>query len=247
MSEKHGIIRQTKLQFPARELLVVPHEGQDLTVSFPAFEAYSYKENLGKMQENYSHPVTGEQMSFRPATTSESISAVAYDFETDREADAKKSIFDSGWLQLGYIIRTSDGVFTNTQITDESQLRLLLDNAQKVNEIYLLDNGVGFAPYETFEKGVQDANTFAHGGLARVLEHTTEKEARNLRKIASHESYKGGVDVWGFDSFKEDGFKEPIISVAGLDSDRDPVGDRLDVGDIIWNGGRNGYAFGVSK
>ena len=242
MNKKHGIIKQAKPQFPVRELLVVPHKEQEMTIGFPAFGTNTYRGNLEDIQELYSHPVTGEQISFRPATTSEAISAVAYDFGTGSEADAKKSIFDPRWLQAGYIVKTQDGIFTNTDITDESQLKSLLDNAQKVNGIYLLNNGIGFAPYETFERGVQDVDTFAQGGLARVLEHTTEKEAGNLRKIASPKLYKKGVHVWGLDDVKE-----PILRVASLDSVRDLGDDRLGVDGNGWYDDGNGCAFGVSE
>ena len=240
MNKKHGIIKQAKPQFPVRELLVVPHGEQDMTMSFPAFGTNTYRGNLEDMEETYSHPITGEQINFRPATTSEAISAVAYDFGTGSEADAKKSIFDPRWLQAGYIVRTQDGIFTNTDITDESQLKALLDNAQKVNGIYLLDNGIGFAPYETFERGVQDVDTFTQGGLARVLEHTTEKEAGNLRKIAYPKLYKKGVNVWGFDDVKE-----PVLRIASLGSNRDLDGDRLRVRGYDWGDDNDGYAFGV--
>jgi len=85
-------------------------------------------------------------------------------------------------------------------------LNQLLNGAEKVNGIYLLDNRIGFAPYDSFETGVQDADTFAQGGLARALEYTTEKTAPKLLEIASRNkgslSYKG-VCVDGFDETKE--------------------------------------------
>jgi len=234
---KYGIIKQARPQFPVRELLVVPHIDSDLTVSFPAFGHNTYRGNLKSMQEIYSHPLTGKQIRFRPATTSESISAVAYDFKNI----AKPKIFDPRWLQAGYIVKTQDGVFTNTQLTDESQLKQMLDSFEKVNGIYLGKNGSAFAPYETFEMGIQEADTFAQGGLARALEHTPEKIAPKLKEITSPEFYKRGVDVWGFDDVKE-----PILRVVGLGSGRFLVGGMLGVGDD-WYGGGDGFAFGVSK
>ena len=233
---KYGIIEQSKPQFPIRKLLVVPHGEQDLIVSFPSFGPNTYERNLEEMKKTYSHPLTGEQISFRPATTSESISAVAYDFKNI----AKPKIFDPRWLQAGHIVRTQDGVFTNTQLTDESQLKQMLDNFEKVNGIYLGKQGSAFAPYETFERGFQDADTFAQGGLARVLEHTTEKEAGNLRKISSPKLYKEGVNVWGFDEVNE-----PILRVASLYSIRYLYDNRLGVGGDNRDVSNNGYAFGV--
>ncbi|MBI3623851.1 hypothetical protein HY212_07275 [Candidatus Pacearchaeota archaeon] len=233
---KYGIIRQANPQFPVRELLVVPHNNGDLTVSYPAFGANTYKRNIAEMSKNYSHPETGSKMSFRPATTSESISAAFHDFGNL----AKPEIFDPRWLQTGYVVRTSEGVFTNTIETNESSLKQLLKNDRKVNGIYLLDNNIAFAPYETFERGVQDCDTFSQGGLARALEHTSEKTALKLREIASLRHYKRGVNVWGFDPTKE-----PVVKVASLASGGYVVG-RLVVVGIGWSGD-GGCAFGVRQ
>ena len=236
----YGIIREAKPQFPVRELLVVPHGNKDLTVSHPAFGINFYRQNLEKMSMVYFHPETGERISFRPATTSESISAAAYGFGCEGEFDAERDIFNKRWLQLGYIVRTQDGVFTNTQITDEVSLKKLLEKAEKVNGIYLIDDNMAFAPYETFQGGVQDCDTFANGGLARALEHTQENVAKNLREIASPEHYKGGVNVWHFDDVKE-----PVLKVAGLGSNEYVDGGRLDVDGSNWDGYDSGFAFGV--
>jgi hypothetical protein len=122
---------------------------------------------------------------------------------------------------------------------DEKILKSLLKADRKVNGIYLLDNDAGFAPYESFTRRVQDCDTFAQGGLARVLEHTPEKEARQLRAIASPKLYKNGVDIWGFDDVKE-----PTLRVVCLNSTRVLGGIRLGVGGD-WNVYDDGYAFGV--
>ncbi len=239
---KYGIIKQGKPQFPVRELLVVPHGDGDLTVSYPVFGPNTYKGNMKNMGESHSHPEIGDKISFRPASTSESISAAAYEFETM----AKPQIFDPRWLQAGYIVRTQDGVYVNPPkdahgvITDETFLKSLLTSDKKVNGIYLLNYDFGFAPYESFERGVQDCDTFARGGLARTLEHTSEKIAVNLREIASPKFYKRGVDVWGFDKVNQ-----PVLKVASLDSYRYFVGNRLGVGGDLWGDGSGGYAFGV--
>ncbi|MEK6895529.1 MAG: hypothetical protein AABX48_03335 [Nanoarchaeota archaeon] len=219
---------------PETDLLIVPYKGKNLAGSF--FGPNNYKDNQAEMSKQYWHSNSQPDISFRPATTSESISAAAYDFENE----AKPKIFDPRWLQAGYIVRTSDGVWANTKITDEKSLKQLLNGIKKVNGIYLLDNGMGFAPYETFERRVQDCETFAQGGLARVLEHTQEKVAENLRTISSPRFYKNGINVFGFDKIKE-----PVLRVAGLSSGRDYDRDRLDVVGNDWYGDYNGYAFGV--
>ncbi|MDP2628385.1 MAG: hypothetical protein Q8P15_00620 [Nanoarchaeota archaeon] len=236
MENQYGITKATP-SLPAIDLLRVPHKGKTLLVGYPAFGPHTHRNNLETMSKEYSHSKELPKISFKPATTSESISVVTYDFEK-----IKKEIFDPRWLQAGYIVRTQDGVFANTSETKESVLKSMLDKCEKVNGIYLGENDFGFAPYKTFETGVQDCDTFSQGGLARVLEHTKEKTAENLRTIASPKFYKRGVNVWGFDKVKE-----PILRVAYLGSDGDFDYDRLDVGGFDWNVYYDGYAFGVLR
>ena len=229
---KYGIRKaEERNQLREIDLMVVPHQGKDLSVAL--FGPNTYKKNRETMSKQYWHSNSQPNISFKPATTSESISAVAYDFGNE----AKPKIFDPKWLQAGYIVRTQDGVFTNTQITDEKELKQLLNGAKKVNGIYLLNNKIGFAPYKTFERGVQDCDTFVRGGLARVLEHSEKDVAENLRTIASSKFYPKGIHVFGLNEVKE-----PILKVAGLYS---YLGySRLDVGGL-WDDSDNGCAFGV--
>ncbi len=241
---KYGIIKTKKPEFPQRDLLKVPHGKGILTVAYPAFGTDYFGTNVGEMQKDYSHPQTGKRISFREPTTFESISAAAYDFENL----AKPKIFDSRWLQIGYIVRTSEGVFVNPprdkegNIINEKILKSYLNNSKKVNGIYLGENDFGFAPYETFERGIQDGEKFAEGGLARVLEHTSKKQAKNLREIASTKFYKIGVNVCGFDDVKES-----ALRVVGLVSGINVGDGRLGVIGDDWSDDCNGYAFGVLK
>ena len=223
---QYGITKATPF-FPVRDLLRVPHRGGILVVSWPAFGSDTYSNNLKEMSGNYSHSTDLPKISFREPTTSESISVAAYKFSKL----VKPEIFDSRWFQAGCIVRTSEGVFVNPPknpkgkpIKDEQVLKQYLKDAKKVNGIYLLDNDFGFAPYEKFKTGVQDAGDFAEGGLARVLEHTPAKKAENLGEILSKKNYKLGVNVWGFKPVSE-----PVLRVAGFSSDSGAVGDRLNV------------------
>lgn len=245
MERKYGIVKQVKSEFPVRELLLVPHKDGDLILSYPAFGPDYFRRNIAEMKKFYSHPETGEKISFRQPTTFESISAAAYNFENI----AKPEIFDPRWLQIGYIVVASEGVYANPPrdvrgdpIIDEQTLKLYLNGVTPVNGIRLLGNGFGFAPYETFETGVQDCDFFAEGGLARVLEHTNEKTAKKLREIASPKFYKRGVNVFGFDKVKE-----PALRVVSLGSCRGFRGCRFGVADGDMDGGRGGLAFGVLK
>jgi hypothetical protein len=100
-------------------------------------------------------------------------------------------------LQLGWMAKTSEGVFTNPPkdeqgkpVTDEKVLRRLLRRARKSNGIYFCKNNVSFVPYETYEHDqTQDRATFARSGLARALEHTGDEMAEKLLKIFSSDLY----------------------------------------------------------
>jgi len=236
---RYGIIKTKQPEHPPRSLLVVPHKKKPLIVS--RFGPNTLKNNEAEMQKIYSHPQTGEPITFRPATTSESISAVVYNFAEI----AKPEIFDPGWLQAGRIIGTPElGVFTNTRETNPDNLRLLLDNARKVNGIYIVSDTIALAPYESFQRGVQEFGDFAvnprTNGLARALEYSKGKKATNFAKIAGEENYNLGVNVRYFDPTSE-----PVERVAGLYSYRDADCDRLGVDGDGWDDDDGGYAFGV--
>lgn len=196
---EYGIIG-TEKSFKERRLIAVPHRNKLLIAG--CFGPNKYGRNLELMSSG-EFPCLPEysQIRFRPATTSESISIAAYDFGEI----CKPQIFDYIKLQAGRIVRTQEGVFANppkdeqgNPVTNEDKLKSLLNNAEKVNGIYLSDNDFGFAPYETFEHGTQKSEVFAQGGLARLLEHTYEKSAENLKKISSKEFYPKGVRVLFF-------------------------------------------------
>src|SRR3989344_1840626 len=160
----------------------------------------TYKENIDKMREEDFVPAI-------PATTSESI-----------------------LIASKYFSRLESYLFTNTRETDESELKRKLANARKVNGIYLIDNDVAFASFETFKQGkVQTSEEFAKSGLARALEHTTERIAPNLKEISAYEIYdEGGEYVTNHrkgvlvSNFKVG--NKPIVSVVGINTDDDPVG-----------------------
>jgi len=249
---KYGIIKAKKPKFPQTDLLRVPHKGGILTLAYPAFGPDYFEDNIQEMQKFYSHPETGEKISFKEPTTSQSILAVTPGFGSGEEVDAKRDIFDDpDWLQVGRIVRTSEGVFANppkdkqgNPIIDEQTLKSYLNNSKKVNGIWLYNGedarDFGFAPYETFTEGEQDCDLFVEEGLARVLEHTSEKQAKNFREIASYENYPDGVNIVGFDGVKK---PDLMLISLGTSADSDKILDFH--GD--WDGDWNGYAFGVLK
>ena len=236
---EYGIMEvEKRSSLPETKLLRVPHKTGNLVVRYPAFGPDTYKNNLAKMGERYFHSAEISDISFRSATTSESISGAAYKFGEM----AKKQIFNPNCLQVGPIVRTSEGVFANTKEVDESVLKSLLNKCEKVNGIWLYQGNepelidFAYTEYETFKPGIQDSGDFAESGLARLLEHTHKKSAPNLREISSAENYLNGVDVFGFDSVKE-----PVLRVAYLVSDRSSL---LVDGYYLVN--RYGFAFGVA-
>lgn len=250
--KKYGIIEAKRLESPPIDLLRVPHRKGILTVAHPAFGPDYFEDNIKEMQKDYSHPETGKKISFKEPTISQSILAVTPGFGSGEEVDAKRDIFDNpDWLQIGRIVRTSEGIFTNPpkntrgkKIIDEKILKSFLNKCKKINEIWLYDGkdalDFGFAPYGTFTTGLQDGGDFAEEGLARLFEHTKEKTARNLREIASYENYPDGIDIAGFDEVKK---PDLMLISLGSSADSDKI---LDVhGD--WNSDWDGYAFGVLK
>ena len=253
---QYGIIAAKRLEFTQRDLLRVPHKQGDLIVAYPAFGPNTYKDNVVEMKKSYSHPQTGARIFFREPTTSESILPATYDFENR----AKPKIFDQNGLLVGRILKTSEGVFVNPPnfvnlsksrqdlIDNEKILKCYIYGVKPVKvlkgHIYIVPDSpnlkdFGFAPYETFNRGVQDCDTFAHGGLARVLEHTEKKQAKNLGVIASPKFYKEGVNVLGFYDVEE-----PILMFVGLYSGREWESGRLSVAGG-WDDSYDGYAFGV--
>jgi len=240
MEETHYGIVKSKPTLPPRDLLpVISYNGRELDVA--VFGPGVYSKNLEEMQKQDSHFEEYPVIYFRPATTSESIAIAKDSFGNEGEFDAKRDIFDPRWLQAGRIVRTSEGVYTNTEITNEKELKKMLNGVKEVNGIYLIDDKVGFAPYESFNQGVQDVDTFAESGLARVLEHTEDKTAKNLREVASQKNYPRGVNVFRFGNVEE-----PISRVVGLYSNRYVSNVWFGVDGDVWDGG-NGCAFGVSE
>jgi len=245
---QYGIIEAEQPSLPTKGLLRVPHRGKTLIVAHPAFGSNTYQGNLAEMRKHYFHSKEYSDITFKPLTTSQSISALAWNFQNE----GKPKILDPSWLQLGRILRTEEGVYINLPnnvqgkpIIDLDALKKLLDNnTHKIKvgngHIYLgKEDDFSFAPYETFQTGPQSVEDFKRGGLARLLEGTPDEMAHNLSDIASKDNYPRGINVWGFDSVQE-----PILRVVGLDSGRGADNDRLDVVGVSWYGNYDGYAFG---
>jgi len=231
----------------------VTHNGANLDVAL--FGRGTYNANLGKIGKLYYHSPERSEVSFRPATTAESLSASV------QHPNIKSAVLDPSWFQAGYIVRTSEGVWFNppkdsegNQITDEQILGQYRNKSKNVGGIWLLPNtgllgpdgkpirDFGFAPYETFGEREQSVEEFAKSGLARALEHTEVTTANYLGSIASKKNYPLGVLLWGFEPTNA-----PCLRVASLYSDWDSDGGGLSVDGDGWNGYSDGYAFGVRE
>ena len=239
MSEAQNKMRkaQARKQLPAIDLFPrVQYNGKTLDVAL--FGPNAYGPNREKMQERYFHSDALSNITFRPLSTTESLAVASHDFSNL----AKPHIFNPRWLQAGYILRTQEGVWVNP--VEDAEGKILMDAKElekrldkKVNGIYLLEGDTSFVPYDSFERGVQEHETFLEGGLARGLMHTTDKKATILAPIANNTEYPRKVDVWGFDSVKE-----PALRVVSLDSGS--LGGRLYVGGDGWYDFNDGFAFG---
>lgn len=249
---QYGIIKAKNSKFPQRDLIRVQHEQGVLIAT--SFGPNDYKKNLAEMKKNCFHPETKAKIYFREPTTSESISVAAPDFENR----ANQEIFYKKWLQAGRILIMSEGIFVNLPrsltenteilINDGKILKRYLNGVKpiKVNKghIYIVPDSLnlkdfGFASYETFDIGIQDNDTFVQGGLARILEHTKEKKAQNLKAITSHNNRR--VNVKGFRYLEE-----PFLRIAGLALCRNTDNSEfLQVDSNFWVGDYRGYTFGI--
>jgi hypothetical protein len=240
-------------EHPVRALLIVPHKGGRLIVARDAFGSNNYLNNIRIMRRPYFHPNSWERISFEPLTTDESLSAAVYEFSSR----AKPHVFDPSCLQAGYVLRTGEGVWANPLdaqgmlVEDENVLKKRLKNCRKIgvrngNHIYIGNGGFGFAEYGTFDLGKQSEEDFANGGLARVLENTSEPVATNLRAIADKSNYENGVRVMSFEPVKSS-----ILRVVSLCSGGGDFYCQLCVSGDYGENSRaaecGGYAFGGLK
>ena len=245
MAEEYGTIEvEPRNQLEAITLARVPYRGKGIIVARYKFGLNLYSKNVKAMSNHFYNSSQFPDVTFRPATTSESISDAAYEFTEI----AKPEIFNSRWFQAGRIVRAEDGVYINplNAITlegvDKRVLHSLRDNSKTFGKgkkaIRLGVNDFAFVPYESFEQGVQDAEDFAESGLARGLEYVEGDVAPNLESMTL--TYPNGVYVFNFDKCKE-----PTAKVVVLYSDRCDGGVGLFVNGNDWDDVNIGCASGV--
>ena len=226
-------LKKAPSKLPEIDLLVVPHKGKPLVTA--RFGNCAYGSSLEEMKKHYFNSEEYPDITFRPATISESISTTAYNFSW-----IARPILDRTWIQAGRVVLTKDGVFTNTDITDEETLKQLLNEATEVNGIYLINDQTAFAPRETFIEGRQDSREFCNGGLAKALEHSEGEVAKTLATISDQIPFPEGINVrCNFD--KNEKTSERVITLTN-------ASDILGINASYWNAPANcGYAFGVQK
>ena len=256
----YGII---KAELRETDILMVPHKHSTLVARDPAFGPRTYRGNLQMMKPGFYHSNEYPSLSFKPATTSQSISIVVYDFPNI----VKPKIFDKkSVIQLGWIVRTSEGIFANVlgasgkPIADEKVLKAQLKNFRKVKGVYFGNNDAGFTPYESYQHLIPShrfvpSGDFAQLGLARLLEHAEGRKAEHLEKICATKM----VSIDGFkpvnesllrvaimgenQGFKDTFFLDDIPCDTTLGVGREDIEDRFRHGlsTIV----EHGYAFGV--
>ncbi len=249
---------QAEWQSLARELRRVR---DNLIVSWPAFGPFRLNDfGIGYSNESKGKKILEELSkyhldskieklgSFREPTTFESISAIAYYSE-----NATKSGMLDLKFNIGNVVRTSEGIFTNTKITDEKILKQLLGKAEKFNGIYLIDDKIAFAPYETFKEPF--SSTKFGCGLARALEHTRENRAETLFRIANCKEYNLGCNLDAFDYYTYSPYMNDIegakIFNINVYTSHHPAGRRISFvaedlnSSCLWQ--KDLYVFGVKK
>jgi len=233
-----GLIR-AEPRLPQIDLLEVPHNGGKLIVNYPAFGPNTQKVNVRHMMRRYTNSTDFRDITFRNPTTSESISAIHYIFENiigESEGQGTFDGFSSINFGIGLIYTDKDGIYVNL---GGNSIGTCMKESEKVNGIHLGENDFGFAPYDSFQEGTQDVDTFSRGGLARILEHTEGKVAEKLRDIASPKFYKNGV-VAPFNSTNR-----VRNGVVYLESSHSGMrGSRLNVS-LDFKSKNKGIAFGV--
>jgi hypothetical protein len=168
-------------------LIKVPHKEGYLITPYlnSAYENQFLISNHSRKQ--YYNSKKYPNVSFREANSSETISILDH-YLSHCYIYGEANDYELGHvIKLSYILIEEEGVYVNiprnskgSLIDDKRIISSKLEKAQKVNGIFFCENGLGFAPFETFKIGEQDYETFARGGLARVLEQTKEGIAKKL-------------------------------------------------------------------
>lgn len=207
---------------PDISMMIRPHNGKEVRIANFSGTYYGAIEDMNK---HYWHSEDFSDITFAPVTTVESLSYATFGMTENRCLP----LFCCDDLNAGIFVRTPEGVYINPgkaikqvekkHYLDHFNLKLDMkylinqrEKATKVNGIYLGENDFAFAPWKSFNnEREQSPKEFAEGGLARAIEHTSEKIAEKLYKVAS--SYRSTTYVMWFEIPKK-----PVIGQVHLGS-----------------------------
>lgn len=189
MSEKYGTIIEPKTVNPPIALLPL-EEG--LTVAYPAFGSATYNSNLERMGEKYSHPKTGETITFREPRTQESIRAARLGFGSQGEIDFKREVFNPSWLQAGRRVGTKQGIFFNTNELDEARLRDSLSRATIHNGVYLLQDGNFLCRTQKYRTRNSNKQRFRKGMFSKSIRTHSRRSCTKSSTNCRNLSKRGG-------------------------------------------------------
>ncbi|MBT4135591.1 hypothetical protein HOD75_03075 [archaeon] len=215
--------------------LLFPEKGNPLGVSL--FGSGDYKKFLEIMQRDFSCLPYYDKVNFRPSTSCESIFVLSKEAEII-SPEEKERIKEQGRKMplccLGRILQSPDGVFVNPPLDekgniDEEEYAKAIDSLSLVNSVLLGRDGFGFAPYESFKTGMQSIDKFCRGGLARVLEGTSEDYAHRFEQAISGDPLEFGVNVECFFDFQSN----TTLGGIYLKEEKTSVGNGLGVYDDV--------------
>ena len=167
---------------PIVDLLRVSNGKRKLTASLNPFGPNTCKNNETIMKADYNHPQTLEKISFRPATTAETLLITNHDFKNkDKEEilnprywnhfgrvmehyfgsrdDQYEEINEPHWLKLGYALATPEGIYINP-IIRKNEFDEQLTSKEELE--YLKDRSRVDVGYCLLENNlIEDAKDFA--------------------------------------------------------------------------------------
>lgn len=204
----------------------------------PGKERASFSGNIQEIVTKYpltfGHPITGKPFSFKDTpNTTDTINLLAYSLSNPDLNQYLAELINEYEIQLGWIVKTSEGIYVNPPrhkekitrlfksimvgdpVMDEEILKKYRDMSQNEGGIWLLENGkvegvenFGFAPYESFTIGRQSREKFLSNpktnGLARLIEHSVGKPFA-LKTLTSRKYFPENLEVtmWSPQNYPE--------------------------------------------
>lgn len=217
MGKPHYEVLEPKLGLPLIDVARVTGDGRDFIVSAESLNPGIYDVGNRARKIVYARSDTQESVTFRPATTAESLMTLA----GMEHAPLHRLSY------LGRIATTADGAYLNVSGIENAWTlgKAYFSRMEEFNGIYLDRlNDVAFVPKDLLyqdAKGLEDP--FSHG-LLRGLELTKGPRAGNLARLA-FKANASGINI--LNNLREPSKKEVVHGIVstmwdnGLFSDRD--------------------------